>query len=285
MREMLLVLVLLLGAVQGACAFELVDDHGVRVTFTRTPQRIVSLLPSLTESICELGQCGRLVGVDRYSNYPPQVKKLPQLGGGIDPNVEAVVALKPDVVVLATSSRAGERLRSLGLAVVALEPHTGKDLQRILDRLGTLLQVDGAPRVWRQIQDGVAAAAAGLPPRVRNTRVYFEVNRAPYAAGTSSFVGEMLSQLGVQNIIPPELGPFPHLNPEFVVRANPDVIMIGDHNQTGMEQRPGWSGIRAVRENRICAFAPQVSEMLVRAGPRMPEAARVIARCLAEKAP
>ncbi|MES3010453.1 MAG: helical backbone metal receptor [Pseudomonadota bacterium] len=265
-------------------ALDVTDDRGVVVHFEKTPQRIVSLLPSLTESVCELGQCQRLVGVDRYSNWPAFVKTLPVVGGGLDPNIEAVVALKPDVVVLATASRASARLEALGVKVVALEPKTHADVRRVLGKLGELLDVPDALRVWRVIDAGVSAAAQSLPPRVKATRVYFEVNRAPYGAGTSSFIGETLTRLGVQNIIPPELGPFPKLNPEFVVRANPDLIMVGDRNFQGMTQRPGWDRIRAVHDKRICVFPIENSDMLVRPGPRMAEAARIMAQCLIDKA-
>ncbi len=265
-------------------ALDVTDDRGVVVHFDKTPQRIVSLLPSLTESVCELGQCQRLVGVDRYSNWPAFVKTLPVVGGGLDPNIEAVVALKPDVVVLATASRASARLEALGVKVVALEPKTHADVRRVLGKLGELLDVPDALRVWRVIDAGVSAAAQSLPPRVKATRVYFEVNRAPYGAGTSSFIGETLTRLGVQNIIPPELGPFPKLNPEFVVRANPDLIMVGDRNFQGMTQRPGWDRIRAVHDKRICVFPIENSDMLVRPGPRMAEAARIMAQCLIDKA-
>ena len=86
--------------------------------------------------MCELGQCQRLVGVDRYSNFPASVRRLPQVGGGLDPNIEAIVALKPDVVLLATSSRAGERLEALGIKVVALEPKSHADVQRVLRQGG-----------------------------------------------------------------------------------------------------------------------------------------------------
>lgn len=270
-----------------ALALDITDDRGVVVHFDKTPQRIVSLLPSLTESVCELGQCQRLVGVDRYSNWPAFVKTLPVVGGGLDPNIEAVVALKPDVVVLATASRASARLEALGLKVVALEPKTHADVRRVLGKLGELLEVPpeaGALRVWRVIDAGVSAAAQSLPPRVKATRVYFEVNRAPYGAGTSSFIGETLTRLGVQNIIPPDLGPFPKLNPEFVVRANPDLIMVGERNVQGMAQRPGWDRIRAVRDKRICVFPIADSDVLVRPGPRMAEAARMMAQCLTDKA-
>ena len=109
------------------------DDRGLRVEFVRSPQRIVSLLPSLTETVCALGQCQRLVGVDRYSNFPKSVRALPKVGGGLDPNIEAIVALKPDVVVMATSSRAGERLQALGIKVVALEPKTYAEVRRVVN--------------------------------------------------------------------------------------------------------------------------------------------------------
>ncbi len=266
-------------------ALQLTDDRGVRVTFAQTPQRIVSLLPSLTESVCELGQCARLVAVDRYSNYPASVRSLPQVGGGLDPNIEAVLALRPDVVLLATASRASVRLEALGIKVVALEPKTYQDVQRVLGKLGQLLEVADAARIWRNIDAAVSAAAQSLPAKVKNTRVYFEVNSAPYAAGSTSFIGETMARLGVQNIVPPALGPFPKLNPEFVVRANPDLIMVGDRNALGLEQRPGWAGIRAIREKRICVFTAAQSDTLVRPGPRMAEAARSMAACLQDKAP
>ncbi|WP_394789942.1 ABC transporter substrate-binding protein [Rhodoferax sp.] len=272
-------------AVLPAQALQLTDDRGVNVSFAQTPQRIVSLLPSLTESVCELGQCARLVAVDRYSNFPDSVRTLPQVGGGLDPNIEAIVALRPDVVLLATASRASARLEALGIKVVALEPKTYKDVQRVLGKLGQLLQVADAERIWRNIDAAVSAAAQSLPARVKNTRVYFEVNSAPYAAGSTSFIGETMARLGVQNIVPPALGPFPKLNPEFVVRANPDLIMVGDRNALGLEQRPGWAGIRAIREKRICVFTTAQSDTLVRPGPRMAEAARTMAACLQDKAP
>jgi iron complex transport system substrate-binding protein len=275
-------LLMLLGwlAMMPARALQLTDDRGVTVSFVQTPQRIVSLLPSLTETVCELGQCQRLVGVDRYSNFPDTVRALPQVGGGLDPNIEAIVALKPDVVLMATSSRAGERLQSLGIKVVALEPKSHADVKRVLEKIGQLLDVPDAQRVWRVIDAGVVAAAQSLPASVKNTRVYFEVNRAPYAAGETSFIGEILTRLGAKNIVPASMGPFPKINPEYVVRANPDVIMVGDRNYEGMEGRPGWSGIRAIKERHVCVFTVAQSDVVVRPGPRMAESARILAQCL-----
>lgn len=270
---------------QAVPAVQLTDDRGRRIALAQPPLRIVSLLPSLTESVCALGQCARLVGVDRYSNWPASVERLPRVGGGQDPSIEAVVALRPDVVLMATSSRAAARLESLGLTVVALEPKTHADVQRVLGKLGQLLGVQDAQQVWRSIDASVSAAAQSLPATVRGARVYYEVNRGPYGAGASSFMGETLTRLGVQNILPPELGPFPKINPEYVVRANPDVIMVGARSAEGLVSRPGWAGIRAVRERRVCEFGAEHTDVLIRPGPRMAEAAHLMAQCLADKAP
>ena len=268
-----------------AQALQVTDDRGVMLSFSQPPQRIVSLLPSLAETVCELGHCGRLVGVDRYTNYPASLQKLPQVGGGLDPNIEAIVALKPDVVLMAKSSRAAERLEALGIKVMALEPKTYADVQRVMLKLGQLLEVPDAQRVWRAIDAGVSAAAQSLPEQVRGTRVYFEVNQGPYAASEASFIGETLTRLGVKNIVPAKLGPFPKLNPEFIVRANPDLIMVGQDSADGMAQRPGWPSIRAVRDRRVCVFPTDQADVLVRPGPRMAEAARLMAQCLMDKSP
>ncbi|MFM2276329.1 MAG: hypothetical protein RL211_2201 [Pseudomonadota bacterium] len=268
-----------------AHALQVTDDRGIVVAFARSPQRIVSVLPSLTETVCELGQCPRLVGTDRYSNYPDRVRTLPKVGGGLDPNIEAIIALRPDVVLLATSSPASARLESLGIKVVALEPKSYADARRVLEIVGKLLDVTEAQRVWRVMDAGVSAAAQSIPERARNARVYFEVNSAPYAAGESSFIGEMLTRLGARNIVPAALGPFPKISPEFVVRANPDVIMVGDATFAGMAQRPGWAGMPAIKAKRICVFTPEQSDIMVRPGPRMAEAARLMAACLKDKVP
>jgi iron complex transport system substrate-binding protein len=284
---MLFMLLLFMAALVPAHALQVTDDRGVTVTFAHSPQRIVSVLPSLTEGVCALEQCHRIVGVDRYSNHPASIQRLPVVGGGIDPNIEAIVALKPDVVLLAVSSRASERLESLGIKVLALEPKNHADVRRVLKKLGALLDIPdaaGADRLWRIIDASVEAAAQSLSPRAKNTRVYFEVSRGPYAAGESSFIGETLTRLGVKNIIPAALGPFPRINPEFVVRANPDLIMVGNRSMQAMASYPGWSSIKAVKEQRICVYGTGESDVVVRPGPRMAEAARIMAKCIADKA-
>jgi iron complex transport system substrate-binding protein len=172
---------LALGVALPALAVQLTDDRGVTVTLAAPPQRIVSLLPSLTETVCELGQCPRLVGVDRYSNWPASIASLPRVGGGLDPSIEAVVALKPDLVLLATSTRAAARLEALGIKVVALEPRNMADVRRVLAQVGRALGLPDADaqRVWFRIETALGTIAQSIPPRSRGARVYFEVGSGP----------------------------------------------------------------------------------------------------------
>jgi iron complex transport system substrate-binding protein len=272
-------------AVAWAAPLQVQDDRGKTVVLPAVPQRIVSLLPSLTEMVCALDACARLVGVDRYSNHPAAVRALPQVGGGIDPQLEAVVALRPDLVLAAQSTRGVERLEALGLKVLALEPRTAADIQRVLGVLGPVLGAADAQQVWRRIDAGVEAARQSLPEAARRQRVYFEASAGPYAAGPGSFIGEMLTRLGVGNVIDPSLGTFPKINPEMVVRANPDVIMVSERNAQGLTDRPGWAGIKAVREQRVCRFTADEADVLVRPGPRMADAARLMVRCLQTPTP
>ena len=258
------------------------DDNQQTIDIAKPPQRIVSLLPSLTETVCALGQCHKLVGLDRYSNWPESVRQLPRMGGGLDPSIEAVVAQRPDLVLMATSARGAERFEGLGLKVLMLEPRTHADVQRVLHTVAQALGVPQAQSdaVWRQIDAGVVAAAQSLPPQVKGQKIYVEVSPAPYGASESSFIGETLKRLGLRNILPANLGPFPKINPEFVVRAQPDVIMAGDSSRASMVQRPGWAQLKAIQSGKVCAFSSEESDMLVRAGPRMAEGARLMVRCL-----
>jgi iron complex transport system substrate-binding protein len=276
----LLLLLLFAGQVH---ALQVTDDRGVTVTLAQPPQRVVTLIPGLTEIVCELGACARLVGVDDFSNWPASVRKLPRVGGLEDASIETIVSLRPDLVLLPPSSRALSRLEGLGLRAVALNTDSMADVQRVLGRVGEALGVPGAAAAWQRINAGVDAAARSLPPSLRGTRVYFEVNSGPYAASESSFIGQMLARVGAANVVPGSLGAFPKLNPEFVVRADPQLIMLTERNVQELRSRPGWERIRAVREQRICVFTPQQADVLVRPGPRMAQAAQLMVRCLRDR--
>jgi iron complex transport system substrate-binding protein len=276
----LLLAVLCMLYLPGWAAVEIVDDRGIRVTLPASPKRIVTLLPSLTETVCELGACNRLVGVDSFSNWPAQAAQLPRVGGVDDASIEAIVGLKPDVVLLGGTSRAAARLESLGIPVIGLEPRTLNDVHRVLSKVGRLLQVDRADAVWNRLNADIDAAARGVPQGRRGTRVYFEVGSDGYAASASSHIGEILARLGAVNVVPGHLGSVPKLNPEFVVRADPQLIMVADRTVASLKQRPGWARVRAVRDGRVCGFDPAQNDVIMRPGPRLADAAKLMAACL-----
>ncbi|MGE8444220.1 MAG: ABC transporter substrate-binding protein [Comamonas testosteroni] len=267
-----------------AQSVQITDARGAQVQLAKPPQRIVSLLPSLTESLCALGGCERLVGVDRYSNWPAHVKTVPVVGGGLDPNIEAIVALKPDLVLVSMASRAIARMEALGLKVVALEPRTHEEARTVMQKIGQLLALpptQGADHVWARIEADLNKAAANVPEAMRGQRVYFEASRGPYAAGEKSFIGQTLTRLHLRNVVDARQGPFPRLNPEYVVKLDPDILMAGERAwKTGVPEYPGWAQMRAVKQGAICAFTPEQSDILVRPGPRMAEGAQIIAQCL-----
>lgn len=264
-------------------AVEVADDRGKTITLQSQPQRLISLLPSLTESICALGKCSNLVGVDRFSNWPLSLQNLPKLGGISDSNLEAIVQLKPDLVLVDKSSPIISRLEDLRIPVMAFDIKTMADEERTLKKLGTALGSKESERVWNQIQAEITRANKQLDGSQKNMSVYFEVNAAPYAAGRNSFIGELLARLELNNIIPESLGAFPKINPEFVVQAKPQIIMLSETRLADMKKRPGWADIPAIKQNRICAFKKDQSDILVRPGPRMGEAALILSQCIAEK--
>ncbi len=280
-----LLLIVCLGLwLHSAAAVTVTDDRQVAVTFTQAPKRIVTLLPSLAETVCVLGACDRLVGTDKHANWPASVKALPKLGGLDDTQLEALVRLKPDVVLLAKSARIIARLEALGIHVLALEPQTHADVHRVLQTVAAVLQLpnaqDQADVVWQNIQRQVSQAKSNIPAQAINATVYLEASTGGYAAGEASFIGDILRQLGLKNIVPAGMGAFPKLNPEFVVRANPQLIVLAQPMAINLSQRPGWSGIAAIKNKRVCVFPSGQADILVRPGPRLGEAAQLISDCV-----
>ena len=280
-----LLLIVCLGLwLHSAAAVTVTDDRQVAVTFTQAPKRIVTLLPSLAETVCVLGACDRLVGTDKHANWPASVKALPKLGGLDDTQLEALVRLKPDVVLLAKSARIIARLEALGIPVLALEPQTHADVHRVLQTVAAVLQLpnaqDQADAVWQNIQRQVSQAKSNIPAQANNATVYLEASTGGYAAGEASFIGEIMRQLGLKNIVTSSMGAFPKLNPEFVVRANPQLIVLAQPMVTNLSQRPGWSGITAIKNKRVCVFPSGQADILVRPGPRLGEAAQLISECV-----
>lgn len=256
------------------------DDRGVSVSLPASPQRIVSLAPALSESLCALGGCARIVATDRYSNYPAQLLRTPKVGEITSPDIDAIVALKPDLVLIGYVPRIAERLQARGLKVLLLEQRNQRDVQRALGVLGRLLGLRDPDAAWREIDARIARAAQSVPAAARGLSFYYEFESSLYAASEASFIGESLARLGARNIVPARLGLFPRLSPEYVPRADPEVIMVSRRDALSLPKRAGWQQIRAVREQRICWLPDEDVEILARPGPRLGEAAEILARCL-----
>ena len=264
--------------------YTLTDDRGRVVVVDKAPQRVITLLPSLGEIVCELKACDLLVGVDRYSNWPERLKSLPKLGGLDDTQLEALVKLKPDLVLLARSARVTQRLESMGIKVVALEPQSQEDMRRVIQHIAGALHLPDAKvrseTLWQSIQQKLDAAAARVPKSAVGARIYFEAGSGYFAAGEASYIGETLKRLGLVNVIGASMGSFPQVNPEFVVKANPQIIFMGERAATDLKTRPGWQRIEAIQQHKICSFSPEQSDVVVRSGPRIPEAADLMVACL-----
>lgn len=243
--------------------------------------RIVTLSPSLTEAVCALGHCAELVGTDRHSSWPGTVAKLPKVGGLQDAQIERIVALRPDMVLLGPRSRAGERLSALGVPVQVFDARTHADLKRMLHAVGQSLGESArAAELVLRIDRELDAAARRMPTHLRGRTVYVEVGVGTTAASAASFIGETVARLGLVNIVPGDMGLFPRINAEMVVRRAPDLIIGPQATLMNLADRPGWAGLQALRQHQVCQLDTDRMDLLSRPGPRLGEAAHMLVDCL-----
>lgn len=256
------------------------DDLGRQVTLKAAPQRLVSMIPSASETLCALGVCARLVGVDTYSNWPPELARTPKVGSLFDASPERIVALKPDLVIVSIYSKLHEALEQAGIATFAVNAETYDDIFRTTLLLGAVV---GTPQAAQQLADRVKrevyqAETRALASQTRPS-VYLEIDPTPYSAGPDSFLGILLGKARGLNIIPRELGLFPQISAELVLQRNPQVIVVA-HPLGGLAQRPGWNRLRAVQNNRICTLTPEQTDLVSRPGPRVAQAIDLLYRCI-----
>ena len=184
----------LLSLAAAAAAVSVHDDRGATLVFPEPPRRIVSLLPSLTESVCALGACERLVGVDRFSTGRRRSRALPKLGGLDDAQIERIVALGPTSCWRRRSARVVDRLESLGVRVLVLESRDRADVRRTLDRARRACSAAAAAptaRVWARIERDAARRRRGAcRPGCAASASTSRSTPTPYAAGAGSFVDE-----------------------------------------------------------------------------------------------
>jgi len=250
-------------------------DGTVRIT--ARPTAIVSLSPTATEMLYAIGAGSQVKAVDLDSDYPPGVPRT-QLDGN-NPNVEAIAAYKPDLVVASDEAANVDRqLRALGIPVVS-EP-AAADLSQEYAQFDELGQVTGHEAQARaevgKIKRQIARIVASVHKPSRPETYYYELDQTYYSATSSTFIGQVLALLGLRSIADAARGTaanggYPQLSGEFILKANPDYILLADTICCGQSAatvagRPGWSGLAAVKGGRVLGLSDDIAS---RWGPRV----------------
>ena len=257
------------------------DDFGDTLALPAPPRRIVSLNPTTTEILFALGAGPRLVGRTRWDLWPDSAKAVPDLGDGIRPNVEAIMAARPDLVVLYASNdnrTAAQSLRRAGIQTLAVRVDLIADFQRAVIMLGRAI---GDTTRARIVVDTVTAslerARAATRGRLRPTAFWLMWETPLLTIGGGSYLSELLEIAGARNIYDSLPQPSPQVAFEDVVRRDPDVILVSPEGAATVTTRPTWRAMRAVRAGRVLVVD---TALVFRPSVRLGEAALSLARQL-----
>jgi ABC-type Fe3+-hydroxamate transport system substrate-binding protein len=235
------------------------DDFGDTVAVaSAAPRRIVSLNPTTTELLYAIGAGDRLVGRTTWDLYPPDVRRVPDLGPGLRPNIEAVIAVRPDLVVLYASDDnrdAARRLRTAGIRTVAYRVDRIADFARVTRALGALTGDTAAARMTvdtvQATLQRVRSATAALP----HPSAFWILWESPLlAVGGGSFLNELLVAAGARNVYDSLPAPSPAVSFEDLVRRDPDVVLASPRTRMRILADPRWKALRAVRDGRVLVF-------------------------------
>ena len=245
----------------------LVDSLNRTVTLQRPAQRVVSLAPSNTELLYEVGAGAQVVGRDDFSDFPAEARALPRVGGSQgNYDLEAIAALKPDLVLAAqiNTPELVHSLENMGLSVFYLNnPEHMVGLYENLRSVGALTgKTDQAAALVESLELRIKAIIDKLPSITTHYKVYYELDATdpakPFTAGPGSYVHILLETAGDKNIGAALNSPFGLISAEEVIKQNPDFILLGDTaygvTVESVRQRPGWSAINAVKNNRVFVF-------------------------------
>jgi ABC-type Fe3+-hydroxamate transport system substrate-binding protein len=261
------------------------DDRGRNLVLSSPPARVVSLVPSVTELIYAIGAGDRVAGRTRWDDQPPAVRSVPSVGDAIGASVERVVALRPDLIILAAGAddaRTVAEMERVGVSVFVVDLNTLSDLDRVIHRLGFMLArraaADSLARAIREELRAVHASVRGLPVR----SVYYDVAwPPPITIGAGSYLDELLEIAGARNVFEDLAAPSPRVGLESVVARNPDLILVpvieGGPEPVPPARRPGWEAIEAVRDGAVVRVD---ASALHRLGPRIGIAARRLAAAI-----
>lgn len=251
------------------------------------PTKIISLSPTGTEMLFAIGAGSQVIAVDDQSNYPPDALKVKTDLSGFTPNVEAIAARKPDLVIVQPDS-AGQlesQLKALGIDVFARPPaETFKDIYAQIEQLGAMTgHVADAAKLVADMQSDIAKAVAAAPKLDKPLTYFHEVDNTLYSVGTKSFIGEAYGLFGLKNIVDadaPAAG-FPQLTNEAVIAADPDLIFLSDadygESPATVAARPGWAGIAAVKHGNVIPVSADLSS---RWGPRIVDYVEAVSAAL-----
>ena len=242
-------------------------------------QRIVSLSPTHTEILFAIGAGDQVVAVDEFSDYPAEALELPHELSGFEPNVEAIAAFEPDLVVTGGDTTGlGVQLADLGIETWdGPAATTLGDTYDQIEELGAITGHDAeAAELVAQMQTDIDGIVAATPVPDVPLTLYHELDSAFFSADSTTFIGELYSMLGLQNIADEaegNSGGYPQLNAEFIVSANPDLIFLADTICCGetldtVSSRPGWDAITAVQNGNVFEMDDNVAS---RWGPRVVE--------------
>jgi len=231
------------------------DDFGHAVSLENVPSRIVSLNPATTEILFTIGAGSRLIGRTKYDLWPDSARLIPALGDAIRPNVEVVLATRPDLVILyASEDNRGpaERFRAAGVNTLSLKVDHISDFRRTTALLGVILRDSARARVvidsvYRTLEQ-VRARAAALP----HPSVFWHIWDAPLITiGRGSFMNELVDIAGARNIYADIAGPSKSISLEDVAKRDPDFILAGPIGAATIRKDARWRIVRAAREGRV----------------------------------
>lgn len=234
------------------------DDLGDTIAAAATPRRIVSLNPTTTELLYAIGAGDLLVGRTSWDLYPPQVRDVPDLGPGLRPNVEAVIAARPDLVILYASDDnrdAARRLRAAGVRSVAYRVDRIADFARVTLALGRLTLDTAAARITVDTVQATLARVRAATSALPHPTAFWLLWESPLlAVGGGSFLNELLTAAGARNVYDSLPGPSPAVSFEDLLRRDPDVVLASPSSRAHILADPRWQALRAVRAGRVLVF-------------------------------
>ena len=259
------------------------DDAGRTVSLAQPARRVVSLLPSFTEILFAIGAGDRLVGRTTWCDYPPAARLIPSVGDGMPPNVEAVAARRPDLVVLYRAGpnlTAAEQLERLGLRTVLLDVNRLEDLGPATARLGVLTGRRVAADSLARAMDSVASAPR---PASRHSLAFIVWDNPPIVIGAGSYLDHLAALAGAHNVFHDIGSPSAQVSIETIAARDPDFVAVlsDSARPPAFATRPEWRTVGAVRRGRVLRLP---GSLFGRPGPRAAEAVRELRRLL-ERAP